>query len=206
MDSCNKSKDFYLSLELGGTTLKALLIQTNIYISTPIDGIIAKSKIIKVKTNDCPEETLTLLTSEIKSFFDNEKGKILKVGIGSFGPICINTNDHKYGYILSSPKKGWHMFDLLGCLEKYLNIDKKLFFFQTDVNACAQLEYKFGNHNKSSIAYITIGNGCGIGIINQGNILKGLQHTEGGHIYINKHIKDNDFKGVCMYNKECAEG
>lgn len=35
---------------------------------------------------------------------------------------------------------------------------------------------------KSSLAYITVGTGCGIGLIINGKTVHGLVHPEGGHM------------------------
>lgn len=46
-----------------------------------------------------------------------------------------------------------------------------------------------GGHNvKSSLAYITVGTGCGIGLIINGKTVHGLVHPEGGHMKYKKNI------------------
>ena len=200
--------EYLLSLELGGTSIKALLISKNEYLSTSIHDIFKLETIkeFSVHTTNNPHQTIKDLTDQILNFISFINGKVIKVGIGSFGPLGLNIKKDYYGFITTPPKEGWQMLDLLSTLSKYLNISKEHFTLETDVNAAVMLEYKYGNHNKDSIAYITIGTGCGIGIISEGNIIHGLQHTEGGHIFIKKDILDKDFNGVCKYHSDCAEG
>jgi len=51
------------------------------------------------------------------------------------------------------------------------------------VNACAYAEYRFGNHGvSSSLAYVTVGTGVGVGVIANGKPIHGLTHPEGGHV------------------------
>lgn len=201
------SNEFLLSLELGGSSIKSFIIPLKSFKIFNFDKIIEHedSKTFIVETRIDPIQTFHELANKINSFVKNHNGFIYKIGVGSFGPLCINPNDSKYGFITSTPKEGWNMFDLLTQISQLFNCDKKNIYLQTDVNACVQLEYKYGNHNKQSIAYITIGTGCGIGIINQGEIINGLSHTEGGHIFIRK-FKNDDFQGVCKFHGDCAEG
>ena len=56
-----------------------------------------------------------------------------------------------------------------------------------------------------NLAYITIGTGCGVGIVINGNLVSGLQHPEGGHIKVSK-ISSDKFEGNCPIHKDCLEG
>jgi fructokinase len=56
------------------------------------------------------------------------------------------------------------------------------------------------------LLYITIGTGIGGGLINDGKPLKGLVHTEMGHVRI-PHDRDQDpFPGSCPFHQDCFEG
>jgi len=51
------------------------------------------------------------------------------------------------------------------------------------VNAAAKVEYMLGNHNvKTSLAYVTVGTGVGVGYVINQKTVHGLTHPEGGHI------------------------
>ena len=78
--------------------------------------------------------------------------------------------------------------------------------FDTDVNGSALGEHTFGiGRNVDSLVYITIGTGIGIGVINEGKLLHGGMHPEGGHIMLTKSAKD-PFECICPYHKSCFEG
>lgn len=145
-----------------------------------------------------PEETL----KNIFNFFDSYQD-LKAIGIGSFGPIDINENSTKYGYITSTPKPGWKDFNFRGEIKKHYNIP---IGWTTDVNAACLGEYERGSAvENNSCIYLTIGTGIGGGAILNGNIIEGFAHTEMGHILIKPHPKDN-FKGWCPYHGNCLEG
>ncbi|MEC7686893.1 MAG: ROK family protein, partial [Candidatus Thermoplasmatota archaeon] len=77
-------------IELGGT--KCVLAVAN----NPLD--IIEKKV--VSTRD-PNSTI----SEIVSFFSNFK--ISRLGVGSFGPLVLNSASPDYGLLVTESKKGW---------------------------------------------------------------------------------------------------
>jgi fructokinase len=120
----------------------------------------------------------------------------------------------QYGKILSgSPKKQWRGVDILSPIKEACGLvgnDDGASFeervaFDTDVNAPAVAEFRHrcylqqqqqsswtsnGNTSSSSnkpltsLAYITIGTGVGVGLVLNSQPLHGLLHPEGGHICI----------------------
>jgi fructokinase len=208
-----KITDITIGIELGGTNLKLAIV--DLPYQTTLDKLDLKDsnkvKIFNFKTTSNPEETVGLITNEIEKRRQNTEIKIHAVGISAFGPVSISKSSEKYGFILNTPKKGWKFFDLVGFISKELKISKDIISIETDVNAAALLEYQYGNHVSSnntlfkSLAYITIGTGCGIGIVADNKLIHGLLHPEGGHISVKRHPKDN-FEGVCSFHKDCAEG
>lgn len=146
-----------------------------------------------------PEETMQLVID----FFRNYKAEIKSIGIGSFGPIDIHPDSSTYGYITSTPKKGWQFFDFVGNLKTYFNVP---IAWTTDVNAAAYGEYVCGEgQGKNSIVYYTIGTGIGGGALQNGEFIEGFSHPEMGHSLVVPHEKDH-FKGNCPYHKNCLEG
>lgn len=138
---------------------------------------------------------------EIISYF--RMWEIDKLGIGSFGPLCLEKRNEKYGYILETPKLAWRNYDILGVLENGLHIPC---YLDTDVNAAALGEATWGNASdvKNSI-YITVGTGIGAGIIVDRRPVHGLMHPEAGHIFVKRSEKDR-FLGSCPYHHDCLEG
>lgn len=143
-----------------------------------------------------PEETI----SQVVDYFDNKK--IIRLGVGSFGPIDPILNSDTYGFITKTPKKGWGDFNLLGALEK-IGVPMR---FDTDVNAAALAEYLWGaGIGLNNIVYLTIGTGVGGGAVINGQTLQGMLHPEMGHMKIKRLAEDN-FAGACPFHQDCLEG
>jgi len=125
------------------------------------------------------------------------------IGVGSFGPINLDSNSPQYGYITTTPKLEWTNYPLLNTLRKEFNIP---FGFDTDVNAAAYGESIWGAaKGLDSCAYFTIGTGIGMGLYVEGKLVHGLMHPEGGHLMVRRH-PDDPFKGNCPYHGDCLEG
>ncbi|MBM7571657.1 ROK family protein [Aquibacillus albus] len=144
-----------------------------------------------------PEETM----EEVYKFFDAYS--LTSIGIGSFGPIDVNKDSDTYGFVTTTPKKGWNYFDFLGSIKERYQVPVA---WTTDVNAAAFGEYKKGSaQGSNSCLYLTVGTGIGGGAVVDGNILEGFGHPEMGHLLIRKHPEDN-YKGACPYHEGCLEG
>lgn len=148
-----------------------------------------------------PTEEPEIVLNKVLDFFKDKN--IQALGIGSFGPIDLNPASETYGFIKNSPKLLWKNFNLLGFFKNNFNIPISI---DTDVNVAALGEKTWGAaQGLSNCVYLTVGTGIGGGIISNGKILHGINHSEMGHIYINKHSKD-DFEGKCPFHKICLEG
>lgn len=162
-------------LELGGTTCKVCLGEKIIDMDTGevIIVKILKKKIISTQT---PEETILALLQ----FLEGESFD--QLGIASFGPLCLDSRAPNYGSVTSTPKKNWKDFPLLKFTQENVPRPLKRIAIDTDVNACAYVEFLHGEHEvKESLAYITVGTGVGVGLIINGKTVHGLIHPEGGH-------------------------
>ena len=170
-------------IELGGT--KCVLAVAN----NPLD-IISK----KIIGTSNPETTF----SEIYSFFSNYSVK--KLGVGSFGPIVLNSESENYGIIVAESKDGWKDVNVVNYLADIcsdVSID-------TDVNAAAIGEYNYGLEDKyQTLAYVTVGTGIGVGILLDGRPYRGNFHLEAGHMRI---PNTNNYPGVCKLHGDCWEG
>jgi fructokinase len=149
-----------------------------------------------------PQDTLAEVTAFFKPFC--ESGRVRAIGVGSFGPLDLETSSRTYGCITSTPKPGWQNVDLVGTLVTALQVPVTL---DTDVNAAALGEYMWGAAaGTSSCLYLTVGTGIGGGFVVDGHPLHGLQHPEMGHIRV-AHDRDRDpFAGACPYHGDCLEG
>lgn len=144
-----------------------------------------------------PEETVPAM---IEYF---QKAKVDALGIGCFGPIDPDKRSKTYGYITSTPKLAWANYDIVGAFEKALGVPVG---FDTDVNGSVLGEATFGQaKGKSSVIYITIGTGVGVGVYIEGKLLHGMLHPEAGHVMIRRR-EDDTYEGKCPYHKACLEG
>jgi fructokinase len=144
-----------------------------------------------------PEKTL----AQVIEYF---KGKQVEaIGIGSFGPINIDRSSPRYGYVTTTPKKGWSNYPVLPELKKVFDIP---FGWDTDVNAAALGEATWGAaKGLDSCLYYTIGTGVGVGVYAEGKLVHGLVHPEGGHVLTRRH-PDDSYEGICPYHGDCLEG
>ncbi|CDQ38828.1 MULTISPECIES: ROK family protein [Virgibacillus] len=144
-----------------------------------------------------PDETLRRVRDYFSEF------SIRAIGIGSFGPVDLDKKSTSYGTILHTPKQQWRQFDLLTAMKEYVQVP---LFLDTDVNAAALGEYKYGVAQKDqSCLYITVGTGIGAGFVKDGVTYQGKSHPEMGHIMIQKHT-DDYFAGICPSHGACLEG
>ncbi len=140
-----------------------------------------------------PEETMR----DVVAFFQGRKLK--RMGIGSFGPIS-----HQHGTISrTTPKLDWRGVPIKSIVEKELKVKVT---FDTDVNAAALSEYRWGAAvGCDNFVYITVGTGIGGGAIVNGKLIQGLSHPEMGHIRVPR-VKTDRFPGVCPLHGDCLEG
>ncbi len=133
------------------------------------------------------------------------QGRLAAVGIGSFGPVDLDPGSETYGYITSTPKKGWAQTDLRGAVRQALNVPVA---FDTDVNAAAIGEQYWVEENRplDPFLYVTVGTGIGVGVIANGKPLHGLIHPEAGHYLIPHEWQADPFEGSCPYHGDCLEG
>ena len=123
-----------------------------------------------------PEETF----KDMIRYF--EKWSIEALGIACFGPVDLNRNSATYGYITTTPKKGWANCDIVGTMKKALQVPVG---FDTDVNGAVLGEVTWGAARGCETAiYITIGTGVGVGVYCNNGLVHGLVHPEGGHILL----------------------
>lgn len=176
----------YGALEAGGTKMVCAIGLE--------DGTILEQVSIPTKT---PEETIPLIIDYFK-----DKG-IVSLGVAAFGPVDVNKESETYGRILNTPKLAWQNYDLIGNLQKALQIPMEL---DTDVNGSCLGELTFGCAKElNSAIYITIGTGVGVGIAINGKLVHGMLHPEAGHVILNKHPEDF-YEGKCPFHKNCFEG
>ncbi|MGL4789526.1 MAG: ROK family protein [Cetobacterium sp.] len=146
-------------------------------------------------------ETPEITLQKVYDFF-KDKG-VEAIGVGSFGPIDPNPESETYGYITKTPKKYWSDFNLIGELQKNLNVPMA---FDTDVNGAALGEATWGAaKGLKNCLYLTIGTGIGGGLLASGKLVHGMLHPEMGHIFVRRHAEDA-YAGKCPFHHDCLEG
>lgn len=125
------------------------------------------------------------------------------LGIGSFGPLCVDRASPDYGHILATPKPGWSGADVVGTLGGALAVPVA---FDTDVAGAALAEGLWGASAGCAVhVYLTIGTGIGGGVVVDGKPLHGALHPEMGHIRVRRTAGD-EFSGICPFHGDCLEG
>jgi fructokinase len=146
-----------------------------------------------------PEETIE---RAVEFFASN--GSLAAIGVGSFGPIDPRRSSRSFGFITTTPKRGWAQTDIAGKLEESIGVPVA---FDTDVNAAALGEHRWGAAiGLDSFCYVTVGTGIGGGIVVNGRLVHGLLHPEIGHMRIPHDRVTDPFPGCCPYHGDCFEG
>jgi len=178
----------YGSIEAGGTKFVCA-------VGTGPDDLRAP---VRFPTRD-PASTI----AEAVDFFRSQPDPVDAIGIGSFGPIDPRRESPTFGYITSTPKKGWSQTPITHEIRNALGIPVA---FDTDVNAAALAENRWGAaRGAQTFLYLTIGTGIGGGAIVHGRPLHGALHPEMGHVYVPRAEGDT-FAGICPYHSDCLEG
>ena len=126
------------------------------------------------------------------------------VGVACFGPIDVRKSSPTYGYITTTPKKGWANTDIVGPLRQALHVPVA---FDHDVAAAGIGEGVWGAAiGLSNFIYMTIGTGIGGGVIIDGKPVYGLVNPEIGHMRLPHDFSRDPFPGNCPYHGDCLEG
>ncbi|CAI2612952.1 ROK family protein [Apilactobacillus apinorum] len=162
-----------------------------------------KCNILDRITIDLSTPAVTL--KKVIDYFDGFDD-LAAIGVSSFGPLELRTYSSQYGYIKESSRENWQNVNLLGTLRHHFKIPIS---FTTDVNSRAYGEYIqsiLQDDPILALSYITISDGVGVGIVNDGKFVGTMGSPEIGHIIPQRHVDDMDFPGVCPYQSDCLEG
>lgn len=163
---------------------------------------------IRIETTIDTKEPKDTIHAVVR-FLSGAKAKVgpfEAIGIGSFGPVDLNPTSKTYGFITTTPKRGWQHTDLAGPLKSQFKVPVN---FDTDVNAAVLGEYLWGSgEGCDPLIYITVGTGIGGGVIVNGHILHGLMHPEIGHLCVPPPASSGAVVAECQcpYHKSCVEG
>lgn len=185
------TKKLYGGIEAGGTKFVCV-------VASGPDHIVDE---IRFPTTT-PVETLGRAIQFFQPFV--AQGQIHAIGVGAFGPLDLNRESPSYGSITATPKPGWSNTDVLGTLQRALQVHVA---FDMDVNTAALGEYLWGaSKGYDHSLYVTIGTGIGGGYIVNGKPLIGLLNLEMGHVRIPHNRQLDPFPGSCPFHGDCFEG
>ena len=149
-----------------------------------------------------PASTLARVRDFFKEFRKDLRAS--GIGVACFGPVILDRQSAKYGFIGNTPKAGWSNVEIAGMLAREFSCPVG---FDTDVNAAALAEHRWGaGRDIQNLVYLTVGTGIGGGVLIDGAPLHGLMHPEIGHIHPRRHPLDASFAGVCPFHGDCLEG
>lgn len=187
-DIGSDAEPLFAGVELGGTKCICILA------SGPDDI----RETIRIPTTT-PDETLAAIHDVVGSW--HRRHGLAGLGIASFGPLDLDPASSGYGSFITTPKPGWSGAGL-GSIGKRLGIPMAI---DTDVNGAALAEGRWGAaQGLNSWAYVTLGTGVGIGSIVGRRPVRGLGHSEAGHMRVGGPA--DGWKGICPYHGDCAEG
>lgn len=194
-DDVLRQGDLIAGLEAGGTKCIVAIARLGENI---VPEILDR---VTIKTS-APKETLEQICQSF-SGMASSYGPIKALGIGSFGPLILDPKNPNFGALDSTPKPDWTGVNLLESLNGVAPIVR----LDTDVNAAALAEYYAVTHQGvTRLAYVTVGTGLGVGIVNNGKPYGGKRHLEMGHISVQRHAQDFDYAGHCPFHSDCLEG
>ncbi|MGL6291072.1 MAG: ROK family protein [Silanimonas sp.] len=180
------------AIEAGGTKVIAALF----------DSGGAALERARIATRD-PVTTL----AEVRDFLaaaQERHGAAQAAGIASFGPVALDPRAADYAHLRATPKAGWAGTDLRAMLPN--GLCDAPFGIDTDVNAAALAEQRHGaGRDCTSLAYVTVGTGIGVGLVLDGRRVHGALHPEAGHLWPRRTAGD-DFPGICPFHGDCFEG
>jgi fructokinase len=177
----------YAGIEAGGTKFVCAVGTSPDDLSEPL-----------VFPTTTPGESL----GRVVDFVRGQQG-VVAVGVASFGPVDLRPESPGYGRVTSTPKPGWAGADVVGTLVRALDLPVG---FDTDVNGAALAETRWGAAaGHDTVAYVTVGTGIGVGVMVGGQLVHGLMHPEGGHLFVRRH-PDDTYAGRCPYHGDCLEG
>jgi len=161
---------YTIGIDLGGTNVKFGLVSR--------EGRIVRRARIPTNAQTGPKRALRRIALMIRHLAKD--CEVSAIGIGAAGLI-----EHKQGVIRIPPNlPGWDQTPVKEVIEKATGIPA---YVGNDVNACVLGEFLFGaGIGKQNIFCITLGTGVGGGIITNGRLVIGANHSAGevGHTVI----------------------
>ena len=148
-----------------------------------------------------PSETIAGIEAFLREA--DELHGIDALGVATFGPVNVEPDLPRYGWITGTGKPGWANTKLLERLGTASRVPTVLL---SDVSGAALGEQRWGaGRDIPSVAYATFGTGVGVGVVVDGRVVHGNGYPEFGHLLVRRHPLD-DYVGSCAFHGDCLEG
>ena len=207
-EDCNKERIIVAAVEGGGTSFVVAVAE----VTNATDPITILHRCNVDSSHNNPSETLKQCAAFLQCH--QPTGGYHALGIASFGPVGLHRDQPlTYGCILATtPKAPWRNVNVLAPLQAACQgISRPLAVrVETDVNAPALAECH-DDPQRSSLAYITVGTGVGVGLVIHRQCVHGRMHPEGGHVPV-KPLHGDTFQGYSwgdmapFHGKQTVEG
>ncbi|MFW5696322.1 MAG: ROK family protein, partial [Phototrophicaceae bacterium] len=162
--------DYVIGVDLGGTRLRAALLDT--------DFNIVKREETLTKAHEGRDATLDRIKSLIREILPEDTSTVRGIGISAPGPLNPNT-----GVVVAPPNlPGWQDVQLGHILKEAFDLPV---YVGNDANVAMLAEAAHGSAQGYRHAiYITVSTGIGSGIVVDGRLLLGKQGlaAEAGHM------------------------
>lgn len=161
-------------IDLGGTNILAAVVDAK-------NNIIGRAK-KKTKSDQSSNEIVGRIVKCLRDCLDAagvKAGEVAALCVGAPGPL-----DPPAGVVISAPNLGWSNVPLKALLEKELGIPTLL---DNDVNIGTYGEFMLGaGCGAKDMIGIFVGTGIGGGLVLQGRLHRGFNHTAGevGHLVV----------------------
>ena len=172
---------FVIGMDIGGTKCAALLAEC----SENKVRFLGRRE-IPTDSAKSPETMIRTLCKSAEQLFreGTAPGETLQgIGISCGGPL-----DSKKGVILSPPNlPGWDHVNVKEMAESWFHVPARLV---NDANAGAVAEWRFGaGQGADNLVFLTLGTGCGAGLILNGKLYEGTTDNAGecGHIRLEQY-------------------
>ena len=164
---------YYIGIDIGGTNLKAGLVDENYRI------VATKKMPLEFESMEQMGEVLANMALALVEEYGISREEVASVGMGFPGPV-----DNKAGVVIKTVNIPIRFMPVAEIFHRYWDIPV---YLGNDADCAALGEYyHYEDKNIESLILVTLGTGIGTGIILNGKIHTGINGCagEGGHIVI----------------------
>lgn len=179
---------YYVGVDVGGTTVKMGLFSDK--------GELLEKWEILTNIEDNGDHILPEIVDSIEEKRAEHGGNIKGIGVGIPGPITDE------GVVLKCANFGWGVFNVKNAVAGLTGVGNVRVGNDANVAALGEM-WKGGGRGYDSIVMVTLGTGCGGGVIYNGKVMTGSKGAGGeiGHIKVER---DETERCGCG-NKGCLE-